>query len=130
MSREPDPIRDMLRQRGASPAAVRGGLDYLIQRWRKIVESVERGGGDAETDMDDYLSDMDARQLLHDALEIAGEKRYARFAEELDSLDERFHAATWPVDVCIWGAKSAMKEEWTPQRNWWYFRLPRGWRGG
>ncbi|HEY7088600.1 MAG TPA: hypothetical protein VH518_10960 [Tepidisphaeraceae bacterium] len=130
MSR-PDPVRDMLRQRGTSPAVVRGGLDYLLRRWRKIVEGVERGGGDAETEMDDYLNDMDARQLLQDALAVAGGQRQAaRLAEEIDSLDERFQAATLPVDVCVWGPKNAAKHNWTPQQNWWYFRLPRGWRGG
>ena len=121
-----DPVRKMLRERGASSQAVRGGLEYLLRRWRDTVAEVERmTGTPPAADMDEYLNDIDARQLLQDALAVATGDQKARVAEEVAALDERFRAATKPVLVGIWGAKNAAKAGWTAERNWWYFRVPR-----
>ena len=67
MPQEPDdPITEFLRKQGASYAIVANGLRGLVENWERVVDQVSKGYPQG---LDDYLNDMDGRQLLENALE-------------------------------------------------------------
>ncbi|MEZ4413445.1 MAG: hypothetical protein R2910_10720 [Gemmatimonadales bacterium] len=114
-------LEAFLREEGAPDAVVRGGLEVLLAGWERTVAAVEEGyGGDYE----DYLSDLDGRQLLAQALERVTRDQAAQFSEKLAELDRRIRAVTAPVERCLWGNIVADEEGWSPEDNWWYFVKP------
>ncbi len=86
----------------------------LIERWERIAANPVALGSD------DWLNDLDVRQLLHDL------ERRARapYRDRLRAADARFRAATLPVRACLWGEANAERHGWTRRRNWWYYRIP------
>ncbi len=86
----------------------------LIERWERTAARPEPLGHD------DWLNDLDVRQLIHDL------DRPARgpYRERLRLADVRFRAGTRPVRECLWGPANAAKHGWTRRRNWWYYRVP------
>ncbi len=66
--RENDPVGEFLRKRGCPEHIVRGGLQGLLEGWEEVVRSVGEG---YSLGLDDYLNDMDGRQLLEEALAVA-----------------------------------------------------------
>jgi len=66
-----DPVSEFLKERGCPAHVIRGGLMGLIDSWETTVESVERG---YSLGLDDYLNDMDGRQLIEVALGSAPDK--------------------------------------------------------
>ncbi len=108
-------------RQGASDRVVQGGLDVLLAGWERTVAAVEEGYASG---YEDYLNDLDGRQLLAQALERVSPAQAAVVAERLDALDGRMRAATTPVTRCLWGMIVAEEEGWTPGANWWYFLLP------
>jgi hypothetical protein len=120
-ARDPGGLEAFLREEGAPDAVVRGGLDVLLVGWERTVEAVEAGyGGDYE----DYLGDLDGRQLLAQALERVTREQAAAVAARLVELDRRIRAVTTPVARCLWGNIVADEEGWSPEDNWWYFARP------
>lgn len=114
-------LEQFLREEGAPDTVVRGGLEVLLAGWERTVAAVEGGyGGDYE----DFLGDLDGRQLLAQALERVTREQAAHFAARLAELDGRFRAATTPVARCLWGNIVADEEGWSPDDNWWYFVRP------
>ena len=63
-----DPVRDYLRKSGAPHSVVTRGLRGLVENWERVVQQVLEG---YPLTLDDYLNDMDGRQLLANALELA-----------------------------------------------------------
>lgn len=118
---QPDPVREYLRQRGASYSVIANGLRGLVDNWERVVAEVEAG---YDRPLDDYLNDLDARQLLANALEIAPEEVREAYLERIASADGRIRGATKPSARCLWGQIVADEEGWKPERNWWYFLLP------
>ena len=69
MPQQPDdPITEFLRKQGASYAIVANGLRGLVENWERVVDQVSKGYPQG---LDEYLNDMDGRQLLENALELA-----------------------------------------------------------
>jgi hypothetical protein len=62
-----DPVRDYLRRSGAPPGIVAQGFRGLVEHWEQVVERIV-GGQDQS--LEDYLNDMDSRQLLENAREL------------------------------------------------------------
>lgn len=129
MARTPDPrrsageaVREFLRARGASDSVVSGGLDGLIAGWEKVAESVERGYP-LDT-LDDYLNDMDLRQLIAETLAAVPIPARGTLATRLQAADTRIRAALVPAERCLWGAAIAGKRGWSAAREWWYFMRP------
>jgi len=91
-------------------------LNRLIDAWERAVELVEHG---YDLTFDDYLNDMDGREMIRKLLP-RGKKIPVRVAR----ADQRFRAATRAAAECVWGEKNRRKHDWTPARNWWYFALP------
>jgi len=116
-----DPVRDYLRERGCGEHIIEGGLEGLVENWEKTVRSVEEG---YSLTLDDYLNDLDARQLIAEALVVAGDDQRAAFGGRLSQADQRMRALTEPTEVCLWGEEIAEEEGWTAEGNWWYFARP------
>lgn len=118
----PDPVRDFLRQQGASYQVIANGLRGLVENWERIVSMVVEG---YSLSLDDYLNEMDGRQLLENALGVApGELREA-FIGRVRDADMRIRLALVPMGRCLWGRIVAEEEGWTEETNWWYFERPR-----
>ena len=108
-------------QRGFSSRVREGGFGYLVDRWTKVVADVETAYRGI---FDEYLNDMDARKIIEELATYATDNEWAQVEAVLPSLDDRFHAATRPVEVCIWGELNAAKHGYRADRDWWYFRVP------
>jgi len=76
-------------------------------------------------DLDNWLNDVDLRQLIHEAIPMFGADEVGEATRNLDEADAAFLLATHEVRTCLWGSKTARREHWTATRNWWYFRAPR-----
>ena len=116
-----DPVCQFLRGRGCPVRVVTGGLEGLLRHWETVVDEVE---GAYPLGLDDYLDDMDSRQLLEEALGVApaGERRGLEV--RLRAADERMREIVVPTEHCLWGDAQASARGWTPGENWWYFTRP------
>lgn len=117
-----DPVAAFLKDRGCPDFVVEGGLEGLLASWERTVAEIAQGyrGG-----LDDYLNDLDARQLLDDALPQATSAERGPLRSRLDSADARFKSLVEPVTECLWGAPTARRRRWSPLKEWWYFSAPR-----
>ncbi|MGE3647529.1 MAG: hypothetical protein AB7G10_04265 [Reyranellaceae bacterium] len=102
--------------------AKRESLAERVERWAGIVTSLERGW---RFDLDDWLNDMDLRQLIHEGWPLYGPEEKAAVEEALQHADSHFLLHTVDAGKCLWGRKAARREKWSAKANWWYFRKPR-----
>jgi hypothetical protein len=116
-----DPVQTLLRARGCPGRTVEGGLSGLAEKWESVVASVTAGYA---LGLDDYLHDMDVRQLLEDALAVAGPSA-RRLASRVATVDEKLRQLVAPAGRCLWGDALAKRNRWTVEKNWWYFTRPR-----
>jgi len=100
----------------------RESLAKRVARWAKIVESLERGW---RFDLDDWLNDMDLRQLIHEGWPLYGPDEKAEVEATIKRADSFFLLHTVDAGKCLWGRKTAKREKWSAKTNWWYFRKPR-----
>ncbi|MBP6669556.1 MAG: hypothetical protein KA180_08950 [Gemmatimonadales bacterium] len=117
-----DPVRDYLRRSGASYAVVAQGLRGLVENWERVVAQVLEG---YNLTLDDYLNDMDSRQLLANALELAPDEVREAFLPRVHDADVKVRLNLVPAGRCLWGGIVAADEGWTEDANWWYFEQPR-----
>lgn len=117
-----DPVRDYLRRSGAPYSVVAQGLRGLVENWERIVSQVLEG---YPLTLDDYLNDMDSRQLLANALELAPPQVRDAFLPRVHDADLRIRLNLVAASRCLWGSIVAAEEGWDPERNWWYFEQPR-----
>lgn len=115
-------VRDLLRRRGAADHVVSGGLPGLVESWERTASDVEAG---YRLGLDDYLNDMDGRQLLEDAWGAASDLERTRVRGRLEDADRRARAALVPTERCLWGADVARYHGWNAEQQWWYFMRPR-----
>lgn len=118
-------LEAFLRGEGAPDRVVFGGLEVLLAGWERMVGAVEAG---YPGDYEDYLNDVDGRQLLAQALVRVTPGQAASISDRLSALDARMRAATVGVSRCLWGAIVAEEEGWTADGNWWYFVKPKAGR--
>lgn len=97
-------------------------LQELIDQWAGFVGDLERQG--YTFDLDNWLNDVDVRELILEALPMFSREEMGDHALKLDAADRAFMAATRDFKRCVWGHGTARKEKWTRQKNWWYFRTP------
>jgi hypothetical protein len=114
-----DPVREFLKLRGSPEHVVNGGLTGLVESWEIIVESVKRG---YNLGLDDYLNDMDVRQLLGEALALAPSEQ--TYIERVRRADEAMRRLVKPIGRSLWGEKNAAGHGWSAEKNWWYFAVP------
>jgi hypothetical protein len=118
-----DPVSEFLARRGCPPHVVAGGLEGLLARWERVVDEVDAV---YRLGLDDYLDDMDLRQLLEEALAVAPPAAGDAVAPRLREADERMRELVVDWGRCLWGEEQAREHGWTPERNWWYFTRPAG----
>lgn len=116
-----DAVRDFLRESGCGLHVIEKGLPGLIESWEKVVRAVDDG---YSLSLDDYLNDLDARQLLEEALAVASPADQQKFEERVQYADDQMKSLTTRTAVCLWGDEVAEEEGWTPQKNWWYYARP------
>lgn len=116
-----DPIREFLLNTGCPEHVVNGGLEGLVANWEKIVATVANG---YELTLDNYLNDLDARQLLDIAFKIASHIEQIKFQPRIDAADQQMRTSTTLSDQCLWGDEVAAEENWSPEKNWWYYSVP------
>jgi hypothetical protein len=114
-----DPVREFLKRRGSAEHVVRGGLLGLVENWERVVESVKRG---YNLGLDDYLNDMDGRQLLDETLSLA--KADQAYIERVRRADESMRRLVKLIGRSLWGEKNAKEHGWSAEKNWWYFAVP------
>ena len=114
-------VRAFLEAHGCDMAVVERGLDGLIGEWEAAADALE-AGYPLDT-LDDYLNDMDARQLIHETLS-AVPRAAAAVAARLESADRRARAKLVPGGRCLWGDRIAERRGWEAAREWWYFMRP------
>jgi hypothetical protein len=115
-----DAIRRHLQQREVGRHVVEGGLDYLVSNWERIASQVQ--GGSERWVSEEWLNDLDAREIIQDLFDNVPESRTA--ADAVERADKRFAASTIPRGECVWGAYNAAQNGWTREKNWWYWRNP------
>jgi hypothetical protein len=111
-----------LRARGCPDRVVIGGLEGLIAEWERVAESVEQGYP-LDT-LDDYLNDLDGRELIEEALEAVPGARGGSLDVRLAAADARIRSALVPARGCLWGEVNAARHGWSAAREWWYFMKP------
>lgn len=100
----------------------RDSLAERVARWANIVEQLKQGW---RFDLDDWLNDMDLRQLIHDGWALYGPDERAEVEAAMRHADSHFLLHTVDAGKCLWGRKAAKRERWSAKTNWWYFRKPR-----
>jgi hypothetical protein len=120
--RTSDPVREYLRRSGAPYSVVGQGLRGLVENWERVVEQVAVG---YDAPLDDYLNEMDGRQLLENALELSPEEVREAFLPRVREADAKIRLNLVRAGRCLWGGIVAEDEQWTESRNWWYFEHPR-----
>ncbi|MBY0491951.1 MAG: hypothetical protein K2R93_19070 [Gemmatimonadaceae bacterium] len=103
-------------------------IPALLAQWARIVDDVERtagitAGARRDDPQHDPLADADVRHELATRIRVRPLTTETR--EMLLELDALYRAATVPVETCIRGAELAAQQGWTPQREWYYWRVPK-----
>jgi hypothetical protein len=119
--KEKNPVGEFLRNRGCPEHVIRGGLRGLTESWEEVVRSVEEG---YSLGLDDYLNDMDGRQLIDEALHSAPAGDKKTFLKRIRQADAKMQSLVKPAGRCLWGDETARQEGWTAKKNWWYFSIP------
>ena len=117
-----DPVREFLEERGSPEHMVAAGLEGLVDYWEVIVGDIEEGYA---LGLDDYLNDMDARELLEGAMAAAPLAQRAAVAARVKAADQRLRDIVVPAGRCLWGDDLAEEEGWSAEKNWWYYTRPR-----
>jgi hypothetical protein len=117
-----DPVREYLQEKGCSRKVIEGGLPDLIESWESICASVIKG---YRLGLDDYLNDMDVRQLLAESLGVATTQQREAVSHRLQEADDAVKAALESAGKCLWGDEVAEEEGWSARKNWWYFSKPK-----
>ena len=99
-----------------------GEIRELIEQWAQFAQDL--AAKDYTFDIDNWLNDVDVRELILEALPMFSSEELGEHALKLEQADKAFLAATRDFKKCVWGKGTARKEKWTPQKNWWYFRTP------
>jgi len=111
-----DPVRHYLLERGVRSDLVDGGLAGLVVRWERIADEVARG---YQLTLDDYVNDMDVRDIIAGALAVARPDDRQAVEAALAGADQKLLSATIP-------SPSLQNLENPPNSaRWWYVRRPR-----
>ena len=116
-----DRVRDFLWRRGCPEHVIQGGLQKLVENWESVVELVKKG---YTLGLDDYLNDLDGRQLLEEAMAIAPIEERKKYLNRVRRADNLMQTLVKPAGKCLWGDEAAKKGGWTDETNWWYFTQP------
>ena len=97
-------------------------LAHAIGEWANFCAGL---GAGYRFDLDNWLNDVDLRQIVAEGLPMFGADELGPHGVALAEADRAFLLGTREHRVCLWGSRTARREKWTATRNWWYFRAPR-----
>ena len=117
-----DPVIEFLQSKGCGDHIINGGLAGLVETWEGVVEAV---ADEYQLSLDDYLNDLDSRQLLQDALAVAPAADNTKFAHRINEADEQMKSLTTKIEECLWSDEVAEEEGWNRKENWWYYCIPK-----
>lgn len=117
-----DPVYEYLAGRGCPDFVVAGRLPGLVSAWERVTQSVALG---EEQEQDDYLNDVDGRQLLEDVLPVSEPALRSEYVERIVAADHLILKFLIPTSECLWGKANAVKYGYARDRNWWYYHRPR-----
>jgi hypothetical protein len=118
----PDAVHVFLAERGLADEVVAGGAEGLVSRWEQAAREAERER--YPFGVEDWLNELDGRQLLHELQAAVPGSLAGSLAARLDEADQRLRAATEVALGCLWGDALAKRMGWKPAREWWYWRSP------
>ncbi len=114
-----DEVRRYLKSRGVATDLIDGGVESAVDRW----DAIARSAKNYDFTLDDWLNDMDLRDIIEGALAHASKPEQSAVALRLANADERLRNAT-ALTGSIWGDALADAASWDPEKTWWYFRRP------
>jgi hypothetical protein len=117
-----DPIREFLKKKGCPEHVVKGGLEGLIEAWETVVTEISHG---YDLTLDDYLNDMDGRQLIEEVIPFASTPGHKALIKKLGRLDKIVRTLLVPTEKSLWGESVTKERNWTAETNWWYFTQPK-----
>lgn len=121
-AKEPqDAVRRYLIERGVREDLVHEGLPGLVHRWTRIVHEVARG---YSLTLDDYLNDMDIRDIIAGALRVADQKARDAIHQSLNDADQTLLSVTIPASSVQISENLANPENLPNLDRWWYSRRP------
>lgn len=118
-----DVVRAFLRDRGLADEVVEAGVEGLVARWEQAAREAERER--YPFGVEDWLDELDGRQLLHELGAAVPAALGDGLAARLDEADARARAATELAPACMWGEALAKRMGWRAKREWWYWLRPR-----
>jgi hypothetical protein len=118
--RPSDAVANYMRSRGVSGSLIEEGLEGAIDRW----DALARSAKNYDFTLDDWLNDMDLRDIIEGSMQAADAQESASLASLLAKADERMKKATVETGS-IWGKANAETGKYDPKTTWWYFRRPR-----
>jgi hypothetical protein len=116
-----DAVTRYLAERGVSDSVRRGGLGGLVARWSAIASTAGR----YDLTLDDWLNDLDLRDILAGALTVAPERARHEVHATLERADAAFRDATVQSARSLWGSAGEGANSHDRVRQWWYFRYPK-----
>ena len=115
-----DPVAQYFEERGVSIGVRKKGLRGIIVDWGAIAQSASH----YNLTLYDWVNDLDLRDIIAGALDVAPEHERDEVGDALDRADHTFRAATLPSERSPVTAPTAVANEYDPARQWWYFRYP------
>src|SRR5258708_33933778 len=91
-------------------------LRELIDQWAEFTSGLAIA--DYSFDLDNWLNDVDVRELILEALPMFSRAEMGDHALKLDGADKAFLAATRDFKTCGGGQGPARKANGRPQSNW------------
>ena len=109
--------------RGVSAAVRSKGLRGIVAQW----ESIARGAEQFDLTLDDWLNDLDLRDIIAGAMAVVPEASVGDLRETLQRADDAFRAATVEFKQSLWdvGVEGASGRRHDRVAQWWYFRYPK-----
>jgi hypothetical protein len=114
-----DPVRMYLKSRGVSSELIEGGLEAAIDRW----DAISRTAKTYDFTLDDWLNDMDLRDIIEGAMGVGDAAEHDSVSERLKAVDDRLKKGTVETGS-IWGSAMSGDLAPDPAKAWWYFRRP------
>ena len=116
-----DAVTRYLAARGVTDSLRRGGLGGIVARWSAIASTAGR----YDLTLDDWLNDLDLRDILAGALTVAPKHARDEVHAALERADAAFRAATVQSARSLWGEAGEGANPHDRTRQWWYFRYPK-----
>lgn len=116
-----DPLTHYLQTRTSAEHIWKQNANELVANWEKCIDEIRNGykGG-----LDDYLNDMDLRQIIADCLCFVRASFTPALINRIEFADKELTSLTKELPECLWGESLAERFDWTRANSPWYYRLP------